>query len=133
MTGQRDESQSRVLLKNEGAGEQPLKIKFTEHRSYFPAHELRSQPALVTAEPDGVMPSLRKPDRTPGWLLDEAANAGRENLDADHVSRYDAKEDAGAADEVLVLQGAGLTGESVVVEIGALVARALSAYSSDTF
>ena len=44
---------------------------------------------------------------------------GRENLDADHVSRYDAKEDAGAADEVLVLQRAGLTGESVVVEIGA--------------
>ena len=64
------------------------------------------------------MPSVRKPDRTPGWLLDEAANAGRENLDADHVSRYDAKEDAGAADEVLVLQRAGLTGESVVVEIG---------------
>lgn len=65
------------------------------------------------------MPSVPKPNRTPGWLLHEAANAGRENLDADHVSRYDGKEDAGAADEVLVLQRAGLTGESVVVELGA--------------
>jgi hypothetical protein len=45
-------------------------------------------------------------------------NAGRENLDAGHVSRYDAKEDAGAADDVLVLQRAGLTAESVVVETG---------------
>ena len=65
------------------------------------------------------MPSVREGDRTPGWLLDEAANAGRENLDVDHVSRYDAKEDAGAADEILVLQRAGLTRESVVVELGA--------------
>jgi ubiquinone/menaquinone biosynthesis C-methylase UbiE len=65
------------------------------------------------------MPSVRKPGRTPGWLLDEAANAGRENLDADHVSRYDAKEDAGAAGEVLLCRELGLTGESVVVEIGA--------------
>jgi hypothetical protein len=32
----------------------------------------------------------------PGWLLDEVASAGRENLDAGHVGRYDAKEDAGA-------------------------------------
>jgi len=29
------------------------------------------------------MPSVRKPDRPPGWMLDEAANAGRENLNAD--------------------------------------------------
>jgi ubiquinone/menaquinone biosynthesis C-methylase UbiE len=65
------------------------------------------------------MPSVREPDRTPGWLLDEVANAGRENLDAGHVSRYDAKEDAGATDEVLFCSELGLTGESVVVEIGA--------------
>lgn len=32
----------------------------------------------------------------PEWLLDELAHAGRENLDADHVSRYDRKEDATA-------------------------------------
>jgi ubiquinone/menaquinone biosynthesis C-methylase UbiE len=55
----------------------------------------------------------------PGWLLDEIANAGRENLDAGHVSRYDVKEDAGAAAEVLVVTGLGLTPDSVVVDIGA--------------
>jgi ubiquinone/menaquinone biosynthesis C-methylase UbiE len=52
-------------------------------------------------------------------LLDEVASAGRENLDADHVLRYDAKEDAGAADEVLLCRELGLTSDSVVVEIGA--------------
>jgi len=55
----------------------------------------------------------------PGWLLDEVASAGRENLDAAHVSRYDVKEDAGAAEEVLFLRGHGLTAASVVVDIGA--------------
>ena len=55
----------------------------------------------------------------PGWLLDEVANAGRENLDADHVARYDSKMDAGAAEEVLLCRDLGLTDESVVVEIGA--------------
>lgn len=64
------------------------------------------------------MPSDRKPD-PPGWLLDEVASAGRENLDVEHVSRYDSKEDAGAADEVLLCQALGLTRDSVVVEIGA--------------
>ncbi len=41
---------------------------------------------------------------SPGWLLDERACAGRENLDAAHVARYDTKEDAGAAAEVALLQ-----------------------------
>lgn len=54
-----------------------------------------------------------------GWLLDEVASAGRENLDAGHVSRYDSKEDAGAAEEVRFLAGLGLTRESVVVDMGA--------------
>lgn len=44
------------------------------------------------------MPRVPEAD-PPGWLLDEVANAGRENLDADHVSRYDSKEDAAATDE----------------------------------
>ena len=55
----------------------------------------------------------------PGWQLDEVRSAGRENLDAAHVSRYDAKEDAGAADEVRRCVQLGLTSESVVVDIGA--------------
>jgi SAM-dependent methyltransferase len=55
----------------------------------------------------------------PGWMLDELASAGRENLDADHIARYDGKEDAGAIDEVRYLQGAGLTDASVVIDMGA--------------
>lgn len=55
------------------------------------------------------------PDR---WRLDEAAHAGRENLDPRHVARYDAKEDAGAADEVALLAAWGLHEESTVVDLG---------------
>jgi len=52
-------------------------------------------------------------------MLDERANAGRENLDRSHVSRYDAKEDAGAADEVHLCQALGLTPDSTVIDVGA--------------
>ena len=55
----------------------------------------------------------------PGWLLDELASAGRENLDADHVARYDDKMDSGAAVEVALLRSLGLTGGSVLVDLGA--------------
>ena len=44
----------------------------------------------------------------PGWLLDELAFAGRENLDAEHVARYDGKEDAGAVEEIVYLRQFGL-------------------------
>lgn len=54
-----------------------------------------------------------------GWALDEIARAGRENLDVDHVARYDAKEDAGAAREIVLLERLGLDAESVVVDLGA--------------
>jgi ubiquinone/menaquinone biosynthesis C-methylase UbiE len=62
---------------------------------------------------------VSKERRTPGWLIDELSCAGRENVDAEHVARYDAKEDASAASEVALLDRLGLTGESVVVEFGA--------------
>lgn len=52
-------------------------------------------------------------------MLDELASAGRENLDREHVARYDAKEDAGATAEVALLQDLGLDGRSEVVDIGA--------------
>lgn len=55
----------------------------------------------------------------PGWLLDELTTAGRENLDAGHVSRYDTKEDADAIAEVALLQSLGVDHESVVVDLGA--------------
>jgi SAM-dependent methyltransferase len=54
-----------------------------------------------------------------GWMLDEVASAGRENLDPVHVARYDAKEDAGAAREVALLSEWGLGPGAVVVDIGA--------------
>ena len=55
----------------------------------------------------------------PTWFIDELGFAGRENLDAEHVARYDGKEDADAAAEVALLEGLGLTRDSVVVEFGA--------------
>lgn len=65
---------------------------------------------------------MRQGERTsprPGWLLDEVASAGRENLDAAHVARYDAKMDAGAEAEVRLLQRHGLGPTSTVVDLGA--------------
>lgn len=56
---------------------------------------------------------------SPGWLLDEVAGAGRENLDADHVARYDAIADSGGAAEVALLVELGLDNDSTVVDLGA--------------
>ena len=64
------------------------------------------------------MPSSQ-PSTQPGWQIDEIASIGRENLDADHVARYDDKEDAGAAGEVALLRSLGLGAGSVVVDLGA--------------
>jgi ubiquinone/menaquinone biosynthesis C-methylase UbiE len=55
---------------------------------------------------------------TPDWFIDELAYAGRENLDAGHVARYDDKEDARASAEVALLKDLGMTRESLVVELG---------------
>jgi SAM-dependent methyltransferase len=53
------------------------------------------------------------------WVLDEVANAGRENRDGKHASQYDAKEDAGALEELTLLKQLGLNGQSEVVDMGA--------------
>ena len=55
----------------------------------------------------------------PAWMLDEVANAGRENLDPDHVARYDDKEDADAIAEVALCKKLGLDKSSLIVELGA--------------
>ncbi|WP_210481601.1 class I SAM-dependent methyltransferase [Naasia sp. SYSU D00948] len=55
----------------------------------------------------------------PSWMLDELAAAGRENLDAVHVSRYDEKEPWPAEEEVRLAEGLGLSPDSVVVDLGA--------------
>ena len=56
---------------------------------------------------------------SPGWLLDEVASAGRENLDVDHVARYDDIADSGGAAEVALLVELGLDERSQVVDLGA--------------
>lgn len=54
------------------------------------------------------------------WVLDELATAGREHFDADHARRYDGKEDAGAAEELALLDRLGVAGPGCcVVDIGA--------------
>jgi FkbM family methyltransferase len=53
------------------------------------------------------------------WTVDERAFAGRENLDPQHVARYDAKEDGGAAGEMAMLAELGIGAGSTVVDIGA--------------
>jgi len=62
---------------------------------------------------------MAAPHGPPGWVLDEVASAGRENLDADHVARYDTKEDASAAAELALLEELGLHGSSELVDLGA--------------
>lgn len=52
------------------------------------------------------------------WMLDELAFAGRENLDSDHVVRYDYKEDAEAVGEVERLRTYGMNASSLVLEFG---------------
>lgn len=54
-----------------------------------------------------------------GWFLDEVASAGRENLDADHVARYDDISNSFGAAEVAVLIELGLEENSSVVDLGA--------------
>ncbi|MDQ1415235.1 MAG: hypothetical protein QOF81_848 [Acidimicrobiaceae bacterium] len=55
----------------------------------------------------------------PGWLLQEMAHAGRENLDTGHVARYDAKENAAGDAEVALLDSLGLGRGATVVDLGA--------------
>ena len=59
-------------------------------------------------------------DNSESWLFGEVAGAGRENLDPEHVARYDDKEDADAIEEVRLLGEMGLlTATSTVVDLGA--------------
>lgn len=51
-------------------------------------------------------------------MLDELAHAGRENVDREHVARYDQKEDADAAGELAALRSFGLDGRATVIDLG---------------
>ena len=60
-----------------------------------------------------------QPEKRHSWMLDEEKSAGRENLDAEHASQYDAKEDASVMEELALMERLGLNGQSEVVDIGA--------------
>ena len=60
-------------------------------------------------------------------MPDESAFAGRENVDPDHVARYDDKEDSGAIEEIAFLQQYGLGARSIVVDVGAGTGQFVSA------
>jgi ubiquinone/menaquinone biosynthesis C-methylase UbiE len=64
-----------------------------------------------------VSPDQSVPSRA--WLLDELGTAGRENLDAGHVARYDGKEPGDALAEVSLLQSIGITADATVIDLGA--------------
>ncbi len=66
----------------------------------------------------------------PGWLLNEVASAGRENLDPAHVDRYDDKEDADAEIEVQLCETLGLGASSTVVEFGSGTGQFTTAVAS---
>ena len=54
------------------------------------------------------------------WRIDEAAFAGRENLDAGHLARFDAKtRDFGIDRELALLSDLGLGEGSTLVDLGA--------------
>lgn len=65
------------------------------------------------------MPPPSRDPSTPGWVLDELATAGRENLEPAHARQYDGKEDARAAEEVQLLADFGLDQTKDVVDLGA--------------
>lgn len=55
----------------------------------------------------------------PTWFLDETTSLGRENTDPEHVARYDEKEDAGAAAEIVTLGQLLPAKTADVVDLGA--------------
>ena len=83
--------------------------------------ELLTRPAVLAGSSRAAICHARgmgAREARAGWLLDEVAFAGRENLDAVHVARYDSIEDAAPDDEVALLTTLGLRPDSVVVDIG---------------
>lgn len=60
----------------------------------------------------------QRPIPQPGCQLKQLSSVGRENHDPIHVARYDSIEDAGARNEVEILQEIGLNAQHVVVGIG---------------
>ena len=53
-----------------------------------------------------------------GWYPDELDRAGREHLDAAYVAGYDAKTQLDLEESLAFLRGAGLDGDTTVVDLG---------------
>jgi SAM-dependent methyltransferase len=66
----------------------------------------------------------------PAWMLDEVAFAGRENLDPQHVARYDRKTALEPFDDLDTLRQLGLRAESSVIDLGAGTGRMAVAVSA---
>ena len=62
-------------------------------------------------------------DTGSGWWIDETAHAGRENLDAGHIHRYDTKEQPDLGPERELVRRLGMGPGSVVVDLGAGTGR----------
>jgi ubiquinone/menaquinone biosynthesis C-methylase UbiE len=62
---------------------------------------------------------MNKIEKKSNWMLDEVRSAGRENLDAEHASQYDIKENASVIEELAIMKSFGLNEQSEVVDIGA--------------
>ena len=106
---------ARVLEQDEGRELRQLDPLLEDHRR-LEAAVADERPLPVGNSHESIVGMTRS--ARPGWLLDEVGSAGRENLDAAHVDRYDEKEDAGAEAEVALLERHGLGAESTVVELG---------------
>ena len=76
------------------------------------------------------MAALSHSEPVPDWLLDEVASAGRENLDSEHVARYDNKMDAGAEEEIALCESLGIGPPSTVVEFGSGTGQFTTAVAS---
>jgi len=76
------------------------------------------------------VPAATHIDPVSGWLLDEVASAGRENLDPEHVASYDNKMDSGAEEEVALCQSLGIGPSSTVVEFGSGTGQFTTAVAS---
>jgi ubiquinone/menaquinone biosynthesis C-methylase UbiE len=64
------------------------------------------------------------------WMLDETAYAGRENLDPDHVARYDRKTAAEPYDDLDTLLQLRLSADSTLIDLGAGTGRMTLAAAS---
>lgn len=62
---------------------------------------------------------MSKLEQSHPWMLNEVRSAGRENLDAEHASQYDAKEDASVIEELALMKRLGLNEQSHLVDVGA--------------